>query len=164
MTIPKKQNAVRALLAEYGKAINELQQVIASITDGDLTATLEPVSEDNVFKTLQAILTHVVSSGYSYCIYIKQLRGFNEKRPEKILLFSIEEYRQVLDELFTFTCESFIDISDAELEEFEDEKKIKTSWGQLYDIEQIMEHAIVHILRHRLQIEKIKLILKNKPH
>jgi hypothetical protein len=31
-----------------------------------------------------------------------------------------------------------------------------TSWGQLYDIEQLMEHAIVHVLRHRRQIEQYK--------
>ena len=31
---------------------------------------------------------------------------------------------------------------------------IKTSWST-YDLEAITEHAIVHILRHRLQIEKM---------
>jgi len=31
---------------------------------------------------------------------------------------------------------------------------IKTSWTT-YDLEAIIEHAIVHILRHRLQIQKI---------
>jgi hypothetical protein len=29
-----------------------------------------------------------------------------------------------------------------------------TGWGQHYDIEQMMEHAIVHVLRHRRQVEK----------
>jgi hypothetical protein len=31
---------------------------------------------------------------------------------------------------------------------------IKTSWTT-YDLEAIIEHAIVHVLRHRLQIEKM---------
>lgn len=39
-------------------------------------------------------------------------------------------------------------------------KKIFTSWNQVYDIEQVTEHAIVHILRHRRQIEKFKIILR----
>ena len=34
--------------------------------------------------------------------------------------------------------------------------------GQVYNIEQIAEHAIVHILRHRRQIEKFKLALRLK--
>ena len=31
---------------------------------------------------------------------------------------------------------------------------IKSRWSVIYDVEQLMEHAIVHILRHRRQIEK----------
>ena len=29
-------------------------------------------------------------------------------------------------------------------------------WGVLYNLEQLLEHAIVHILRHRRQIERFK--------
>ncbi|MBI3871662.1 MAG: hypothetical protein HY304_01120 [candidate division Zixibacteria bacterium] len=38
----------------------------------------------------------------------------------------------------------------------EDMEKVKfpTRWSQGYDIEQMLEHAIVHILRHRRQIER----------
>ncbi len=31
---------------------------------------------------------------------------------------------------------------------------IKTSWTT-YDLEALIEHSIVHVLRHRLQIEKM---------
>ncbi|HUQ34137.1 MAG TPA: hypothetical protein VM095_18595, partial [Pyrinomonadaceae bacterium] len=31
---------------------------------------------------------------------------------------------------------------------------IKTRWGAVYDAEGLLEHAIVHLLRHRRQIEK----------
>ena len=44
-----------------------------------------------------------------------------------------------------------------ELEEPANDKKMLVSWGQLYDIEQLMEHAIVHILRHRRQVERFML-------
>lgn len=43
---------------------------------------------------------------------------------------------------------------------FEADKKILVRWGQLYDVEQLFEHAIVHILRHRRQIERFLLILR----
>jgi hypothetical protein len=32
--------------------------------------------------------------------------------------------------------------------------RMDTHWGQTYDLEQLLEHAIVHILRHRRQIER----------
>ena len=31
-------------------------------------------------------------------------------------------------------------------------------WGVTYNLEQLLEHAIVHILRHRRQIEKFMLL------
>jgi hypothetical protein len=31
---------------------------------------------------------------------------------------------------------------------------INSRWGVQYDMEQMLEHAIVHILRHRRQIER----------
>jgi hypothetical protein len=32
---------------------------------------------------------------------------------------------------------------------------IQSRWGVWYDLEQLLEHAIVHVLRHRRQIEKL---------
>ena len=46
-----------------------------------------------------------------------------------------------------------------ELEQPDNSLKIKSGWGQSYDIEQMTEHAIVHVLRHRRQIEKFKQLL-----
>ena len=33
-------------------------------------------------------------------------------------------------------------------------KEIDVNWSQGYDIEQLLEHAIVHLLRHRRQLER----------
>ena len=40
--------------------------------------------------------------------------------------------------------------------------RIESNWGQSYDFEQMLEHAIVHILRHRRQIERFLLLLKEQ--
>jgi hypothetical protein len=32
--------------------------------------------------------------------------------------------------------------------------EIQAPWGPVYDLEQMLEHAIVHVLRHRRQIER----------
>jgi hypothetical protein len=63
--------------------------------------------------------------------------------------------------VIAFTNATFENIYDEELEVFDDAKKMKTNWQQFYDMEQLMEHAIVHILRHRRQIEGFKRILNN---
>jgi hypothetical protein len=83
--------------------------------------------------------------------------GYQIVRPEKTFHTSVKEYIRDLAEAFQFTETVFRDIKDSELEEFAETKKIAARWGQVYDIEQMMEHAIVHILRHRRQIEKFKI-------
>ncbi len=155
-----KQGAVGALLDEYEKAIAELQNVIKDISPLDLTTVVDNITADENCKSIQTILAHVVSAGYSYAIYIHNLKSTQVKHPGKMLRLTINDYQKDLDEVFKFTCDTFADIHDHELEEFDNAKKMKTSWKQFYDIEQMMEHAIVHVLRHRRQIEKFKIELK----
>jgi len=65
-----------------------------------------------------------------------------------------------LEAAFAFTEHTFLSHPDIELETLESEQKICVRWGQLFDVEQLMEHAIVHILRHRRQIEKFLIALQ----
>jgi uncharacterized damage-inducible protein DinB len=156
------KNAVHALLAEYKKAINELQHVIQDISETSLEFVIDNETQNPDCKSIQTVLTHVISSGYSYCIYIQNSKNINSKRPEKMNRTSILEYAKDLDDVLEFTNNTFANLSDSDLEEQDNTKKIMTSWEQIYDIEQLMEHAIVHVLRHRRQIETFKMGLKNK--
>ncbi len=149
-----RQGAKGALLDEYEKAITELQNLIADISDKDLVTIIDTVTTDENCRSIQTILSHVVSSAYSYAIYIMHYYGYQMVRPEKTFHTTVKDYVRDLTEAFQFTETVFRDIKDSELEQLEQEKKIAARWGQSYDIEQMMEHAIVHILRHRRQIER----------
>jgi hypothetical protein len=151
-----RPGAVGALLDIYEQAILDLKNVITSIPDNVLANIIDEKTTNEDCKSIQAILSHVVSSGYSYAISIHNLKGHNMQRPDKIFHVTIAEYLKDLTNVILFTESVFREIKDDELEQFDDSLKIKTGWGQLYDIEQITEHAIVHILRHKRQIEKIK--------
>lgn len=157
----KNQNAVNALLAEYTKTIIELQQTIRDIPETDLAYIVDPDTQNPDCKSIQTVLAHVVSSGISYCVYIRNHRNIPGSRPEKTNRVSVSEYIKDLDNVIQYTNVTFADIYDNELEEYDNTKKMMTSWQQCYDIEQLMEHAIVHILRHRRQIEKFKTLLNN---
>jgi len=156
MTKRYRQGAVGALLDIYEQAISDFKKVIEDIPDNGLTITIDPKTTDENCKSIQTILSHVVSSSFGYATNIHNLKGHTIKRQDKIFHLTIKEYLQDLTYAFTFTENVFKEIQDTELEQFEDSLKIKTNWGQLYDIEQMTEHAIVHILRHKRQIEKIK--------
>jgi hypothetical protein len=156
MTKILRQGAKGALLDEYERAISGLKKVIEDIPDNRLTVITDPKTTDENCRSIQTILSHVVHSGYGYATSIYNLKGHGAERPLKTFHLTIREYIQDLSDMFSFTENIFKDIKEEELEAFDNASKIKTSWGQLYDTEQLTEHAIVHILRHRRQIERIK--------
>lgn len=161
MEQPLFTGAKSALLAEYERALNDLRQVVATVQPQELTAIVDPTTEDENCRSIQTILTHVVRSGFSYATYIRRQQGEQlEWRPLQTME-TIAAYQTELEAAFDFTRQTFECYPDIELEVMEAENKMLTRWGQLYDTEQLMEHAIVHILRHRRQIERFLVQLRS---
>src|SRR5712675_1651153 len=159
MTKIFRQGAIGALLDEYERAISDLKKVIETIPDKDLTVLMDTQTADDNCRSFQTILSHVVHSGYGYATNIHNLKGNHMPRPAKTFHLTFKEYQEDLTKVFSFTENIFREINENELEQFDNSLKIKAGWGQFYDIEQMTEHAIVHILRHRRQIEKFKLLI-----
>ncbi len=154
-----RPGAIGALLDIYEQAIAGLKYILDDIPDNALTVITDQQTADENCKSIQAILSHVVHAGYGYATSIHNLKGHNVTRPDKTFHVTMREYLEDLAAVFNYTEHIFREINDKELEQYDNALKIKTGWGQWYDIEQLTEHAIVHILRHKRQIEKIK---KNK--
>ncbi len=149
----RNQAAVSAIMDEYERSVKDLQRIIATMSDQDLAEIADRHTDNPDCRSIQTVLAHVVSSGYSYGIYIQAHKNKAQRKRALVLRNTASEYVADLKNLMTFTRELFADIYDDELEEPDNDKKIKTNWQQSYDIEQLMEHAIVHVLRHRRQIE-----------
>lgn len=148
----RKNGAIGALLDEYERALLELKESLSNVTDELMIIEID----DKDFPTIKSILAHVISAGHNYAMSIRQQQeGINLKAGS-----APEDYIDALNEMFAYTERVFNDYPDMALEEKEQEKKILVSWGQYYDVEQLMEHAIVHIMRHRRQIERRLLLLK----
>ncbi|MCV9934462.1 DinB family protein [Flavobacterium sp. LS1R47] len=160
MTKNHRQGASGALLDVYEGAITDLQHTISDISETELLKIIDNQTTDDSCKSIQKILSHVVCSGYAYGTYIRKFKGETIDFRDEIFHTSIQDYNSHLNDSFIFMVDSFKDINDNQLEESDNSKKLITSWGQVYDIEQIMEHAIVHVLRHRRQIEKYKIIVR----
>jgi hypothetical protein len=144
-----RKGAVGGILDEYERALRELRAVIEDVTSEELTRVVDETTEDPNCKSIQTILAHVVRSGYTYAILINSLKGQKEAFRERVYHTTASAFVADLDEMFAFNVLSLSQFDDAELEEYDTSKKALSSWGQTYDAEQMMEHAIVHILRHR---------------
>lgn len=161
MEPPKNQNAVQALLDIYKIAIEALQSTIQDLDGTELTHIVDPHTDDPNCVSIQTILAHVVLSGYAYNVYIQNLKDPGILKRDLVLRSTALDYHNELNAILKYTENTFATIFDEELEVFNNEQKIMTSWGQLYDIEQIMEHAIVHLLRHNRQIKQCITLIRN---
>ncbi len=161
MNKPELQPAIISLLAEYKKAIDDLVMVIKPLTKERLIQAIYPETTNPDCKSIQSILTHIVASIFSYSVYIENHIGLQTIRPEYSILENAQAYTDQLYAGYAYCELIFIQNPGIQLEESENSKKINANWGQQYDIDQMMEHSIVHILRHRRQIENEMNLRKN---
>jgi len=157
----RDNGAIGALLDEYERAINELKQLIKDFNHETLIKIVDRTTKDEDCRSIQTILTHVVRAGYTYAVMVRKWKGEELEYVAKVKLDSAKEYCQALDEMFQYSVALFESYPDIKMEENEEEKKIKSTWGQSFDVDQLYEHAIVHILRHRRQIERFLLKMEN---
>jgi len=153
----RDNGAIGALLDEYERAIEDLQAVLAPISNQALVTIVDTKTTDPDCISIQTILAHVVKAGYNYAIAIRNNLGETLGYRQAIPLKSVAAYQEELKQMFTYNEQLFEDYPTIVLAEHSSQKKILVSWGQRYDVEQLMEHAIVHILRHRRQIERFKI-------
>lgn len=161
MEANKLTGAIAALMDEYKKAVDELITVIEPISQQQRLKTIEPESLNTDCISIQTILTHVTASMFSYAVYIENSIGVKTVRPERLQFDQITPYISRLREAFKYNQDFFARNPDITMEEFDQSKKINTRWGQQYDVEQMLEHAIVHILRHRRQIKNALVNMKS---
>jgi uncharacterized damage-inducible protein DinB len=152
-----RRGAIGALMDEYERAAGELRRLVETFDEEAFGRILDSRTSDEDCRSVQTIMSHVVGSGYGYAVYIRGALAMPMERPPKRLL----SHREVLGE-FDAMLKYTIETLDGRWE-MPDEAiqgtAIQSRWGVTYDLEQLLEHAIVHILRHRRQIERL-----NRPH
>lgn len=147
-------SAIQALLSEYKKVIDELIVVVEKISDDSLIKIQDHETKDEDCKSIQTILTHVVYSGRRYSYYLYLHAGEAPPHPVRIVRHNSTGYIEDLYSMFEECKKFFSDHPKFNMLESHPDNKIHVSWGQVFDGEQLMEHAIVHIMRHRRQIER----------
>lgn len=152
-----RSGVIGSLLDEYQNVIDDLKQNIAEVNDNELIKIMDKETSNKDCISIQSILTHIIMCGSYYITMIDIHRGNADSIwPVRKKYKTVAEYNNALDEMMIHTNRFFDEVSESEMSQFDPSKKILTFWGQLYDIEQLMEHAIVHVSRHRRQIQKFK--------
>lgn len=146
-----RPGAIGALMDEYERVSVELKNLLSTISQEEFIKICDPSTSDEDCRSIQTVMKHVIRAGYGYadqiCVFLKK-PVVNHNYHVYNIVHAVEE----LEKVIKFTSEVVSDklrMSDKEILATRQE----TKWGT-YDIEMMFEHAIVHILRHRRQIEK----------
>ena len=150
MTKIYRKGAIGALMDEYERAALELRNLVELVSEDDYVKIFDAETKDEDCRSIQTIMSHVVRACYGYANSIRGAFSM-EKQVYDPKQLSKREVLEKFDEALQYTV--------ATLEgkwEMPNEEIFATSMKGDYpeDLEQKLEHAIVHILRHRRQIER----------
>jgi len=147
-----RKGGIGAVMDEYERAAAELKNLIARISESDFIKIVDAETKDEDCRSVQTIVSHVTNSGFGYANYIREWFSIPKNSPERRMLLH-KDFPIEFDKMLVYTSETLEgkwEYSDDEIQKV----KMVVRWGPKYDLEQLLEHAIVHILRHRRQIEK----------
>lgn len=149
-----RNGAVGALMDEYERAAAELKNILQTVSQANFITIVDRDTANPNCRSIQTIMNHVVRAGYNYANYIRKEFGdawieskehYELNTPETAVLELDKMLAYTLDTLESKWNLTFNDMVH---------HNMQVSWGPVYNFEQLFEHAIVHILRHRRQIER----------
>jgi uncharacterized damage-inducible protein DinB len=147
-----RNGAIGALMDEYERAASELTHLVEQIPGDEFARIIDSQTRDEDCRSVQTIMSHVLRAGYGYADYIREQLSIASTCPQPKLLSQQASLKQ-LEAVLRYTIETLEGRWEMNSEEISG-IAIKSRWGAAYDVEGLLEHAIVHILRHRRQIEK----------
>ena len=153
LTNPGQPGPVGAILDETARAAEDLCRVVEAKSPEEFTEKREGSNPGTV--SIQAISAHCVNWGYAYSNYIRAALG-EEQEPVKIRANTLRtpaDLREQLRPMFRHTEATLEMMASMPLSKVQ-KLEFQVSWGVTYNPEGILEHGIVHLLRHRRQIER----------
>lgn len=147
-----RKGGIGALMDEYERAASELKLLVEHIVDNQFIQIVDAETKDENCRSIQTIMTHVVRAGHGYANYIRNSFSIASTSSD-IEPLSREDAVTGLEAMLHYTAQTLEgqwELTDEEI----DGIRIHSRWGVDYTLEQLLEHAIVHMLRHRRQIER----------
>lgn len=112
-----------------------------------------PVSDDPYYKSLDTLLYHVLRSARGYMIWMCD----KLQLPDPLIneTPSVEIIKEKADEQISHLLERWkLPLVNVEPKLFED-KVYKSNWGVDYCIDAMLEHAVMHPIRHEFQLKNL---------
>lgn len=152
-----RKGAIGALMDEYERAALELKSIVENIGEENYEQILDAETTDDDCRSIQTIMNHVIHAGYGYANGMRRKFSIpHEPLGDERRQISKSEIGEEIDKVLAYTVETLEGHWEMSYEEME-KVVIMRKENFSENIEQLLEHAVLHILRHRRQIEKFLL-------
>jgi uncharacterized damage-inducible protein DinB len=146
-----RSRAVRSLVELHEREMRSFQQVWQRYVAADLP--MPEAHGDETYASRDTLAGHVLMAARGYLTRIGEWVGRpvtdvdDTKDPAQVVARAAEFADQVLAAYRRHLAE----ITTEELEP----QVHRTRWGELMSVENLLEHAVVHPMRHRIQLERM---------
>ncbi len=154
LDFPGRSGPFGALMDEYARAAGEFCRVLDTFDGAPFEA--ERPSADPDTRSPRAMALHVCGAARRYADYIRKARGLSHEErhvPDPATVTAPSGARRLLREALRYTegaLDGLYDAREADVAAI----KFTVRWGPTHDPETLLEHGIVHLLRHRRQLER----------
>ena len=156
-----RKGAIGALMDEYERAAIELKTLVENVSKENYVRIADAETKDADCRSIQTMMNHVVHSGYGYANGIRRKFSIpHEPIGQERKQIPPSEIGNEIDKVLAYTVETL----DGKWEMSYDEMEkivIMRKENFTENIEQLLEHAVLHILRHRRQVDKFLLKFEN---
>jgi uncharacterized damage-inducible protein DinB len=146
-----RSRAVRSLVELHERELRSFLDVWSHFVDAGLP--MPEAHGDDSYESRERLTAHVLMAARGYLTRIGEWVG----RPVSDVDGSQDPYdiatrlAPFADDVLAAYRRHLAEITDQEL----DQQIHRTRWGELMSVEQLLEHAVVHPMRHRIQLERI---------
>jgi uncharacterized damage-inducible protein DinB len=145
-----RSNAVRNCVELHEIEINRFCEVWEAFR---ASGTPLPETSDPSYQSPDHLGGHVLRAARNYLTWIGECvkRPVADLDPDTDLVCIARKGRPFVDEVLAAWRRHLSTLEDAELAP----TTYRSRWGEDYNIEQMLEHAVVHPMRHRIQLERL---------
>jgi hypothetical protein len=145
-----KSNAVRSCVELHEIELNRFFETWQAFRVSD---TPLPASDDPSYQSIDHLGGHVFRAARGYLTWIGECveRPVGDLDADADPLSIAAKGREFVDPVLVAWRRHLALLDDAELSP----QVYKSRWGEDYNIEQMLEHAVVHPMRHRIQLERL---------
>ncbi len=145
-----KSNAVRSCVELHEVELDRFFRVWEAFRASGIAL---PASADPSYASSEHLCGHVLSCARSYLTWIGECVGrpVTDVDADDESVSLARKGRAFMGEVLAAWRRHLASLADEELAP----ATFKSRWGEDYNIEQMLEHAVVHPMRHRFQLERL---------